>query len=160
MVARLRKYILTLAALLAAAAVDAQGFIDHVESSAAGEGSVSVVQDQRLTNIINGQAGLDDVKENDDFDVQVVRRQKVRGYRVQMFWGGSSRADQQKAQRIGTQVTSVFPELEAYTTFDSPHWRCRVGNFTTRQEAAQYLTKLRRISKDAMIVRSEVFVYQ
>ena len=85
---------------------------------------------------------------------------RVRGYRVQMFWGNSSRADQQKADRIGTQVTTIFPELKYYTSFDSPHWRCRVGDFVSREEANKYLKKLRRISKDAMIVRSEIFVYQ
>lgn len=141
----------------------AQGYIDQITRKKAGEGTVTVVQDQRLSNIINALAPQTLVTEEhsgDEFSMQVVRRKKVRGYRVQMFWGNAQRSDQQRAQRIGNQVTAVFPELQAYTSFESPHWRCRVGDFVTREEAAKYLPKLRRISSDAMIVRSEIFILQ
>ena len=87
---------------------------------------------------------------------------KARGYRIQVFWGGSARIDQTNAQRMGTRVTTLFPELQAYTTFESPNWRCRVGDFVTRQEAADYLKKLKdaKLTDDAIIVKSEVIIYQ
>ena len=88
------------------------------------------------------------------------RRMKVRGYRIQVYWGGSQRFDQTKAIRAGSRVTSMFPELQAYTTFESPHWRCRVGDFRERKEAADYLAKLRKAKiEGAMVVKSEILVY-
>ena len=87
---------------------------------------------------------------------------KARGYRIQVYWGGSTRTDEANAKRAGAKVTTLFPELQAYTTFESPNWRCRVGDFVTRQEASDYLSKLKeaRLAKDAIIVKSEVLIYQ
>lgn len=155
-----RFYLVFFFSFLMAVTMQAQGFVEHLESDQTGQGRVTLIQDERLTAILNGQSLREEVKKDEDFDMQKGRLKKVRGYRVQMFWGNSSRADQQKADRIGTQVSTIFPELKYYTSFDSPHWRCRVGDFITREEANKYLSKLRRISKDAMIVRSEIFVYQ
>ena len=155
-----RFYLVFFFSFLVVVTMQAQGFVEHLESAQTGQGRVTLIQDERLTAILNGQSLREEVKKDEDFDMQRGRLKKVRGYRVQMFWGNSSRADQQKADRIGTQVSTIFPELKYYTSFDSPHWHCRVGDFITREEANKYLSKLRRISKDAMIVRSEIFVYQ
>jgi hypothetical protein len=79
-----------------------------------------------------------------------------------VYWGGSTRTDQTNAQRAGTRVATIFPELSVYTTFESPNWRCRVGDFVTRKEADDYLDKLKsaRLAQGAIIVKSEVYVYQ
>ncbi len=161
----MNKIILLLVALAAFSAqrAMAQNFTDHIEAEVEGQGSVDLVQDPRLESIVNGDVSTFVAAPKADKGVtrtQTGKRQKMRGYRIQMYWGNSQRTDQLKAQRLGAQVTSAYPELRAYTSFASPHWQCRVGDFATREEAAEYLTKLRRISRDAMIVRSEIFVYQ
>lgn len=152
-------------------AVAQTNFMEHLESKVNGQGTVTVLQDQRLANlvngneILNGNAGQQPVQEGEEDDLPIVNKGtkvKVRGYRIQVYWGGSQRTDQSRAQHAGTMVTNAFPELQAYTSFESPHWRCRVGDFTTRQEAAEYLQKLCDINmgNDAMIVRSEIFIYK
>lgn len=161
----MRKIFLTLILLTQAAGLElfAQRFTDHLQQKKAGQGSVVLIQDLRLTDILNGVQTVTDKTDEEPTEeagVQTGRKKKVRGYRIQMYWGNSQRSDQQKANQIGAQVSSTYPELQAYTTFESPHWRCRVGDFATREEAAEYLFKLRRISSDAMIVRSEIFIYQ
>jgi hypothetical protein len=95
-----------------------------------------------------------------DFDVRTGARRRLRGFRIQMFWGNSLRTDQLRAKRLGDKVTGAFPELKAYVTFQQPHWRCRVGDFKTRAGAARYLDKMRKIAPEAMIVRSEIVIYQ
>lgn len=134
----------------------------RLERRVEGQGVVTITQDQRLTNLVDGITPIEvqSDKQENDFTVQTVQRKKMRGYRIQMYWGNARRSDQIRADRIGEQVVAIFPELQAYTSFDSPHWRCRVGDFSSREEAAKYLTRLRRISADAMIVPSEIFVYQ
>lgn len=148
------------------ATLNAQEFMDHLTSKGTpGHGTVSVLQDPRLDEIVNGKkqyvAPVKEKKE-DMPGLQTGKKVKARGYRIQVYWGGSARADQTNAQRTGNKVTTLFPELQAYTTFESPNWRCRVGDFVNRQEAAQYLKKLKdaKLSQDAIIVKSEVFVYQ
>ena len=44
--------------------------------------------------------------------------------------------------------------------YESPHWHCRVGDFKTRAEAADYVIKMRSLNKEAMIVPSEIVVYK
>lgn len=156
------KQILNLLALTLALTARGQHYADRLQSAVSGQGTVRLHQDQRLTDLLNATTSVrqerDDEPDTDSAKAGVKR--KVRGYRIQMYWGGSQRTDQLKAQRLGAQVSYAHPELRTYTSFESPHWRCRVGDFTTREEAAAYLSKLRRITNDAMIVRSEIYVYQ
>jgi hypothetical protein len=99
-------------------------------------------------------------RSNNDFDVRTGARRRLRGFRIQLFWGNSLRTDQLRAKRLGDKVTGAFPELKAYVSFQQPHWRCRVGDFKTRAGAARYLDKMRKIAPEAMIVRSEIIIYQ
>jgi len=140
-------------------------FVDHLTNKENGPGVVNLIQDPRLLDILNGDKQLPAAEKRERVEripgVQSGKKIKARGYRVQVFWGGSNRADQSNAQRAGSKVTSIFPELNAYTSFEAPHWRCRVGDFATRDEAEAYYKKIRaaRIVSDIMIVKSEVYVY-
>ena len=140
----------------------AQTFSAHLTHSSTGEGAVTINQDQRLTNLLDYgvQTSVLTEQEEETSESTPTKRKKMLGFRIQMYWGNAQRSDKEQADRIGERVTALYPELEAYTSFSSPHWRCRVGDFPTRSEAAEYLTKLRRISSDAMIVKSEIYVDQ
>lgn len=157
----MKQAILSVLLMLSTLTGRAQSFTDHLQA-ADGRGSVTLTQDPRLTDIVNGaefEIAEDEAPRN-DFSMQTGKRQRLRGYRIQVFWGNSQRVDQQKAQRIGSQVCAAFPELRAYTTFAAPHWRCHVGDFARREDAEEYLSKIRRISPDAVIVRSEIIMFK
>ena len=156
---------LTLIFLLCTITMSAQNFTDHLKSKVAGQGTVTVYQDSIIDDMVNGKKQYSPEKKESPKDIPGIQKGKktrARGYRIQVYWGGSSRADETNARRAGTRVTTVFPELQAYTTFGSPNWHCRVGDFATREEAAEYLDKLReaRLAQGAIIVKSEVFIYQ
>lgn len=89
-----------------------------------------------------------------------VRKQKATGYRIQIFTGGNSRADRQAAEQSGRTCREAFPELTAYTHFLSPRWVCRVGDFATQQEAAEYAAKIREknLFREVSIVKSVVWL--
>ena len=137
-----------------------QRFMDHLTAKG-GKATVTVNQDQRLTNFVNGD--YYDPSEKETVEVtKVVQKQKVRGYRIQVYWGGSQQSEKGKAQQAGYKVTTLFPELEAYTSFESPHWRCRVGDFATQEDANEYLTKLKKakVAVDPIIVKSEIYMFK
>ena len=80
------------------------GFIERIQEPVKGKGTVTINQDQRLTNIINGLT-LPDVStqsaDTENTNVQsklpgrpAGKRVKARGYRIQVYWGGSQRVDQ------------------------------------------------------------------
>lgn len=87
-------------------------------------------------------------------------RQKVQGYRIQVFSGSGNTQAKKTAKAMEAKIRSAFPELAVYCHFKSPRWICRAGDFATRAEAQRYLTKIRNqnISSEATIVSDEVFV--
>lgn len=173
-----------------ALAVCAQSFTRHLQEPVQGQGKVVINHDARLDSIVNGliyvpskseiktkveskQSIQESMHKSTQSKVsealpigQVISgasvRERVKGYRIQVFFGGNQRKDQTKAQQLGAKVQSRYPELRAYTSFESPHWRCRVGDFKTQEEAAPYVRKLRSSGycPDATVVRSEIFVYE
>ena len=151
-------------------------FTEHLTKKVSGQGTVNVMQSKRISDLVNGVTQLTPVKAtepaakvtatNDDTPTTEVshgtKRVKARGYRIQVYWGGNQNVDRSKAQNAGFKVTSLYPELSAYTSYESPHWRCRIGDFATREDAAAYLGKIRREAgiSSAMIVRSEIWIWQ
>ncbi len=84
---------------------------------------------------------------------------KVTGYRVQVFAGGNSRADRQKAQRIGNEIKRHFPEYPVYVHFYSPRWICRMGNFRSLDEANAILKEIRELGyRAACVVKGTITV--
>lgn len=84
---------------------------------------------------------------------------KVMGYRVQVFSGGNSGADKQKAERTGSAIKQLYPDLPVYVHFYSPRWICRVGNFRTYDEAAHVLKNIKSMGyPQACIVKGKISV--
>lgn len=165
----MKQLLFTLLLTLTAMTAAAQNFTTHLQEKKNGQGQVTLHQDPRLTSAINGNgqtakpsATTADNTQDETPSPKTGKKMKVRGYRVQIFWGGSTNADKQKAQQMAERVSQLMPETSAYSSFESPHWRCRVGDFTDRQEAIECMKKLREVGlgHEAMIVRSEVYIYQ
>ena len=106
-------------------------------------------------------------QDNTDFDIPTVDMRKkvmrgaykVNGYRVQVFSGGNSRADKQKAQQIGNNVKMAFPNQPVYVHFYSPSWKCRVGNFRTYGEAEHMMKELKKMGyRQACVLRGKITV--
>ncbi len=84
---------------------------------------------------------------------------KVTGYRVQVFAGGNSRNDKNKATSIGNQIKACFPDQPVYVHFYSPRWICRMGNFRTYEEAEEMLKKVREAGyRQASLVKGKITV--
>ena len=95
-----------------------------------------------------------------DTSKKVMRRSyKVNGYRVQVFAGGNSRADKQKAQQAGNAVKRAMPDQPVYVHFYSPRWICRVGNYRSYEEANRVLSQVKKLGyKQACIVSGKINV--
>lgn len=84
---------------------------------------------------------------------------KTAGFRVQVFSGGNTRVDRQKAEQAGRKVKAKYPDAPVYVHFYSPRWICRVGNFTDHKEAASMLHRVKELGfPGAVIVRTPVTV--
>lgn len=84
---------------------------------------------------------------------------KVTGYRIQAYSGGNSRADREKANKIGDAIKMKFPDQPVYVHFYSPRWICRVGNFRSYSEAAKLLRSIKAMGyTQACIVKGKINV--
>ena len=95
-----------------------------------------------------------------DLRKKVMRKgYKINGYRVQVYAGGNSRADRQRAEAARDIIKQTFPNEPVYVHFYSPRWICRVGNYKTMEEANVMLRKVRALGyKQATIVKGKITV--
>ena len=90
---------------------------------------------------------------------KVMKGYKINGFRVQVFAGGNSRNDRDKAERTGNEIKSLFPEEPVYVHFYSPRWICRMGNYRTYEEAHAILRSVRELGyQSAIIVKGKITV--
>lgn len=84
---------------------------------------------------------------------------KTKGYRIQVFSGGNSRSDRQKAETAGAVMKSNFPNEPIYVHFYSPSWKCRMGNYKSYEEARRLLAQVKKLGyKEACIVKGTISV--
>ena len=84
---------------------------------------------------------------------------KINGYRVQVYAGGNSRDARIKAERVGREINSLFPDEPVYVHFYSPLWICRMGNYRTYEEASERLRAVKKLGySSAIIVKGKITV--
>lgn len=84
---------------------------------------------------------------------------KIQGYRVQVFAGGNTRDDKNKAYKAGDFMKKYFPEQPVYVHFYSPRWKCLIGNFRTYNEAAEVMSEVRSVGyRQACVVKAKIVV--
>ena len=89
------------------------------------------------------------------------RLYKTTGYRVQVFAGGNTRADRQKAEQTGRALEMLFPGETVYVHFYSPRWICRIGNYLTYEEAKERMQEIRKLGYSAAtIVKGKIIATQ
>ena len=59
---------------------------------------------------------------------------------------------------MGSRIKEYFPELSVYTSFHSPRWLCRVGDFRSIEEADAMMRQLRAtgVFKEVSIVKEQI----
>lgn len=169
------RYVLSIVLALCAFCAYAQTagtYTGHLRQQKTGAGTVTVTQDAEIEALVNNEAtkkkgekmpsaGARQEKQHHRLAPEQRKgmsgsrqRYKAKGYRIQIFTGGNSRADRQAARRMEQKCKKAFPELSAYVHFVSPRWICRVGDFRTREDANKYLQMIRKaqISNEARVV--------
>ena len=89
------------------------------------------------------------------------RTVKTTGYRVQVFAGGNTRRDRQRAEQAGNALRQLYPGEEVYVHFYSPRWICRLGNSRTYEEAHEKMLEVRKMGyESATVVKGKITVAQ
>lgn len=88
------------------------------------------------------------------------RPRATQGWRIQVYSDSNQRTARTEARKRANAVASHFPDLKTYVVFVSPYWRARVGDFTSRAKADDYLRQMRTLmpfyGKEMRVVRDRV----
>ena len=79
------------------------------------------------------------------------------GFRIRLYFANTRTAREASAAVI-RRFNALYPHIEAYRSFASPHFKVTAGNFRTRLEAEALLQRIKGDFPDAFIVR-ERFKY-
>lgn len=78
-----------------------------------------------------------------------------RGFRLQVI----STVNRDQAFKIKTQLLNWFPEQKTYTTFQSPSFKVRIGNFLKREEAEKFRKILNQYFPQGVYVVEDAIEY-
>jgi len=100
-------------------------------ASAQDSSSIVVHKDPRLDILLKKQGDVNAA-------IKKANSHTARGYRLLVI----NTNNRQEAIAAKTKIYSNFPELKAYLIYQSPYFKLKVGNFRTREDAAQYQKNL------------------
>ncbi len=80
---------------------------------------------------------------------------QYKGFRVQVI----STNSRDQAFRIKTELLSRFPDQKTYTSYQSPLFKVRIGNFVRREDAEQFRKTLNRFYPQGVYVVEDVIEY-
>lgn len=125
--------------------------ITRIERNVPGQGRVKIYQDPAIAKLIGRQLPVETGKRGTF---------RMNGYRIQVYAGSNSRESKAEAERQAAQVKQYLPGISVYTTFVSPRWICRVGDFRSIEEADAVMRNLKRtgVFKEVSIVREQVTI--
>jgi len=117
-------------------------FIDRLKQDSLGEGSVKIIQDYRIDDLLKI-----DRAENSDVP-------GFQGYRIQIFSGGGR--DREKAFSIREDLKERFPNERVYVKYQAPDFRVRIGNFRNKFEAMHLYKQCVKIYPYCYLVKDQI----
>lgn len=102
---------------LGLSALAQQNIVESLQRNRAGEGTVTIRQDPKITGLI-GSIYTGNVTGGEQ------KMLKARGYRVQVYAGNNSRVARNEANNVAAKVKEEFPDMPVYAYFQPP--RCCV----------------------------------
>jgi len=107
------------------------------------EGTIYIVQDAALNNLINKNASL---------SKEVTH---TPGFRIQVYFS-SDRAARQEAERIKKDLKTKYSNLAVYIEYKAPFWKVKLGNYKTRNEALRMKNELTGSFPNLWIIKEMV----
>ncbi len=80
---------------------------------------------------------------------------QYKGYRVQVI----STNSRDQALKMKTELMSRFPDQKTYTSYQSPLFKVRIGNFVRKEDAEQFRKTLSRLYPQGVYVVEDLIEY-
>jgi hypothetical protein len=130
-----------------------QNIVSELETPKAGEGTVRVVCDPKIIELLGTPATSLRPYEEENFAGKSV------GYRIQIYMDNTPKA-KNEALRIESLFNEAFPDLGTYVRYNAPNWKALVGDFRTKEEAEMFKQKIQsalpEFGKEMYVVPSRI----
>lgn len=110
-------------------------------------GGVAVYKDPRIDLLLKKQSEVNNLSTRNSS-----KRRTAPGYRLLVI-STNNKADAIAAR---TKIYSNFPELKPYMWHQSPYFKVKVGNFTSRQDAQAYQKRLGAFFPGGVFIMNDV----
>nr|WP_321453204.1 SPOR domain-containing protein [uncultured Carboxylicivirga sp.] len=140
----MKQFVILIFTLLASSSlVNAQDFVEEVQTVKEGQGVITIHQDQGIDFLMQTM-----VKENS-------RQEGVEGWQIQLY-SGSGPEGKKQAMDVKTKLLEEFPDAKITTTYNPPSWRVRVGNYRHKYETLPLLQDLKEFFPNCYAVKGTV----
>lgn len=104
--------------------------ITTIEKQTPNKGKITIVQDAQITELVNRHV-----------QINVDNESQIEGWRIQIY-NSSGSESKKEALEIRNKFLAKYPDIKAYTVYQPPFFKIRVGNFRTREEAFFYFKEI------------------
>ena len=80
---------------------------------------------------------------------------KLTGYRIRVYFDNGQSA-RMRSESIARSVSSAFPGIGVYRTFESPNYKVSVGDFRTKDEALKVFHSLKANYPTALLLKETI----
>lgn len=79
----------------------------------------------------------------------------IKGYRVRIFFDNKQTA-RAESEKVLKEFRSAYPEIAAYRVYANPYFKVTVGDFRTRSEAMEMLSRIKYSFPSAFVVKENI----
>lgn len=87
--------------------------------------------------------------------IRANKDRQVKGYRVRIFFDNRQTA-RVESEKILKDFRRVYPETAAYRVYANPYFKVTVGDFRTRSEAMEMLSRIKGQFPSAFVVKENI----
>ena len=110
--------------------------------SRGGKADVDIYQSQDIANALRKQ-------------IQSNSKRTMSGYRVRIFFDNKQTARAESEETI-KKFESMYHDVKAYRTYANPYFKVTVGDFRTKSEAMELLSRIKREFPSAFVVKENI----
>ncbi|NGM61034.1 SPOR domain-containing protein [Sphingobacterium sp. SGG-5] len=117
---------------------------------------ISLLQHFRAAHEINPPAPRMVSLGTKPVDRSKATRVKKRGFRVQIYSGNN----RNEAYAVQSRFKSEYGDIDSYVTYDEPNYRVKVGDFTGRAAANNFMRELRSQYSNVFVFQEDIWVWE
>lgn len=107
-----------------------------------GAADVEIYQSQEIANSLRKQ-------------VLSNHKRTINGYRVRIFFDNKQTARVESEETL-KRFEAVYHDVKAYRTYANPYFKVTVGDFRTKSEAMELLSRIKREFPSAFVVKENI----